>query len=106
MSKIIFNEYQQWTLEANQNIDSVSDRAIRYTPEFKIHAVKENLVGKGPSQIFAQRSAQSEWLLSLSEEDRTERQKTRTESSLFLLFSLNPTEIRCTILFYSLFSSN
>lgn len=31
---------------------SVSDRAIQYTSEFKIRAVKENLDGKGPAQIF------------------------------------------------------
>ncbi|MGK7379251.1 IS3 family transposase [Planococcus sp. 1R117A] len=54
MSKIIFNEHQRRVLEANPNIASVSDRAIQYTPEFKIHAVKENQAGKGPAQIFAE----------------------------------------------------
>jgi len=52
MSKIYFNEHQRQLLEANPNVSSVSDRAIQYTPEFKIKAVKENLAGKGPSQIF------------------------------------------------------
>jgi transposase len=52
MSKIIFNEHQIRLLEANPNVASVSDRAIQYTSEFKMHAVKENLTGKGPVQIF------------------------------------------------------
>ena len=52
MSKIIFNEHQIRQLELNPNVASVSDRAIQYTPEFKIHAVNDNLAGKGPAQIF------------------------------------------------------
>ena len=52
MSKIIFNEYQIRQIEANRFVASVSDRSIQYTPEFKIFAVKENLAGKGPVQIF------------------------------------------------------
>ena len=52
MSKIIFNEHQRRQLESNLNVASVSDRAIQYNAEFKIRAVKENLDGKGPSQIF------------------------------------------------------
>ena len=52
MSKIIFNEHQIRQLESNLNVASVSDRAIQYTPEFKIRAVNENLTGKGPAQIF------------------------------------------------------
>ena len=54
MSKIIFNEHQRRLLEANQNTVSVSDRSIQYTPAFKVQAVKENLKGKGPSQIFTE----------------------------------------------------
>lgn len=54
MSKIIFNEHQRRLLEANPNVNSVSDRSIQYKPEFKIVAVKENLSGKGPSQIFTE----------------------------------------------------
>ena len=54
MSKITFNEHQQRVLEANPNVASVSDRAVQYTPEFKIHAVKESLAGKGPAQIFSE----------------------------------------------------
>lgn len=52
MSKIIFNEHQRRVLESNQNVASVSERAIQYTSEFKIRAVKENIAGKGPVQIF------------------------------------------------------
>lgn len=54
MSKRIFNEHQCRRLEANPNVAAVSDRAIQYTPEFKVKAVKENLQGKGPSQIFVE----------------------------------------------------
>ena len=54
MSKIIFNEHQRRILEANPNVKAVSDRVIQYTPEFKVKAVKENLQGKGPSQIFVE----------------------------------------------------
>ncbi len=52
MSKIIFNEIQIKLLESNRNVDHVSERSISYTPDFKIRAVKENLNGKGPAQLF------------------------------------------------------
>ena len=52
MSKIIFNEIQMKQLEKNENILKVSERSIRYCPDFKIRAVKENQKGKGPNQIF------------------------------------------------------
>ncbi|WP_155767450.1 IS3 family transposase [Sporosarcina ureilytica] len=52
MSKIIFNEIQRKQLESNPNVASVSDRAIQYNAEFKIRAVKKNMNGKGPTQIF------------------------------------------------------
>ncbi|WP_135501973.1 IS3 family transposase [Planococcus koreensis] len=54
MSKIIFSEHQQRVLETNPNVASVSDRAIQYTPAFKIHAVKEYQTGKSPAQIFSE----------------------------------------------------
>lgn len=41
MSKIIFNEHLRQVLESNPNVASVSDRAIQYTAEFKIQAVKK-----------------------------------------------------------------
>ena len=52
MSKIRFNEHQRSLLERNPNVQSVSDRAIQYKPEFKIQAVHDYRNGKGPSQIF------------------------------------------------------
>lgn len=52
MSNIFFNEHQRQLLDVNPNVASVSDRAIQYTSGFKIRAVKENLAGKGPTQIF------------------------------------------------------
>jgi transposase len=54
MSKIIFNEHQCRVLAKNPNVASVSERAIQYTPEFKLRAVKENLDGKGPATIFSE----------------------------------------------------
>ncbi|MEC0304318.1 HTH domain-containing protein, partial [Terribacillus saccharophilus] len=54
MSKIIFTEFQQKQLEANPNVLKVSDRSITYSPAFKVAAVKENLNGKGPYQIFTE----------------------------------------------------
>jgi transposase len=52
MSKKIFNEFQRNQLENNPNVSHVSDRSISYRPEFKVNAVKENLKGKGPREIF------------------------------------------------------
>lgn len=52
MSKIIFNEIQMKLLENNPNVKHVSERSISYHPDFKVKAVKENLNGKGPGQIF------------------------------------------------------
>ncbi|MEC0302926.1 IS3 family transposase, partial [Terribacillus saccharophilus] len=54
MSKIIFTEFQQKQLEENPNVLKVSDRSITYSPAFKVVAVKENLNGKGPYQIFTE----------------------------------------------------
>lgn len=52
MSKIIFNEFEIQRLEKNPHVKHVSDRSIAYHPDFKLAAVKENLAGKGPIQIF------------------------------------------------------
>lgn len=54
MSKIIFNEHQRRQIENNPNVASVSDRAIQYTADFKLKAVRDNLAGKGPAQIFTE----------------------------------------------------
>lgn len=52
MSRKIFNARQMERLEQNPNVVKVSERSITYSPAFKIQAVKENLAGKGPQQIF------------------------------------------------------
>jgi hypothetical protein len=52
MSKTIFNDIQIRQLENNPNVKHVSERSISYEPAFKATAVKENLQGKAPSQIF------------------------------------------------------
>lgn len=49
-----FNESQTRLLEANPNVKHASDRSISYEPEFKLRAVKEYKLGKGPQQIFIQ----------------------------------------------------
>ncbi|WP_047155553.1 HTH domain-containing protein [Aneurinibacillus tyrosinisolvens] len=52
MSKIIFNAFQMKQLEANPNVSKVSERSLTYHPDFKLKAIKENLKGKEPMQIF------------------------------------------------------
>ncbi len=52
MNRRTFNPDQIRQLEANLHVASVSDRTIQYKGEFKIHAVRENLAGKRPIQIF------------------------------------------------------
>ncbi len=54
MSKIIFNMTQINQFEENPNVASVSERSIQYTAEFKVKAVRENMEGKGPQQIFTE----------------------------------------------------
>lgn len=49
-----FNETQIRLLEANPNVKHASDSSISYEPEFKLRAVKEYKLGKGPQQIFLQ----------------------------------------------------
>lgn len=52
MSKMIFNDSQIRQLKNNPNVKHVSERSISYEPAFKATAVKENLQGKAPYQIF------------------------------------------------------
>ncbi|WLD92656.1 hypothetical protein [Alkalihalobacillus sp. AL-G] len=52
ISRRFFNEFQRKQLENNQNVRHVSDRSISFQPEFKVKAVKENLEGNGPMDIF------------------------------------------------------
>ncbi len=54
MNKKNFTETQIRLLEANTNIKHVSDKSISYAPDFKLKAVKENKLGKGPQQIFVE----------------------------------------------------
>ncbi|WCN36739.1 helix-turn-helix domain-containing protein [Aneurinibacillus uraniidurans] len=52
MSKMIFNAFQMKLLGKNPNINKVSERSLTYHPDFRLKAVKENLKGKEPMQIF------------------------------------------------------
>ena len=54
MSKIIFNAFQIRQLEKNPNVAKVSERSITYSRSFKVKAVKENMSGKGPAEIFVE----------------------------------------------------
>jgi len=54
MSKITFTMTQINQLEENPNVASVSERSIQYTAEFKVKAVRENMEGKRPQQIFTE----------------------------------------------------
>ena len=50
--KSSFSVAQIKELEKNPYILKVSDKQITYQPDFKIKAVKENIQGKSPSEIF------------------------------------------------------
>ena len=52
MAGIRFTEEQLYILSQNKNIKKVTTKSITYSDEFKVHAVKEVLVGKAPSNIF------------------------------------------------------
>ncbi|EIT86900.1 transposase [Fictibacillus macauensis ZFHKF-1] len=52
MSKRTFTAFELKQLENNPNVAHVTERAITYSPAFKVRAVKENLAGKGPQRIF------------------------------------------------------
>ena len=54
MGKKLYTEKQIQRLEANPNVKSVSDRTISFEPDFKLKAIKENMLGKGPLQIFVE----------------------------------------------------
>jgi transposase len=51
---IFYNESDQFILLENPNVVKVSDRSISYQPDFKVRAVKENLAGKTPTQVFVE----------------------------------------------------
>ena len=52
MSKRILNEAEIKMLNENKNVLRVTSKIITYTPEFKVYAIKENLAGKLPKEIF------------------------------------------------------
>jgi hypothetical protein len=52
MTKIHFTKKEQEQLKRNQNVKSVSEKAIMYTDEFKRHFIMENENGKLPREIF------------------------------------------------------
>ena len=52
MAGIKFTEEQQYILSQNKDVKKVTTKSNTYSDEFKVHAVKEVLVGKAPSDIF------------------------------------------------------
>lgn len=52
MRKHIFSEVEQQILKKNPNVKKVSSKTITYSPDFKVHAVKESLNGKTSMMIF------------------------------------------------------
>lgn len=54
MSKRLFTTTQIKLLESNPNIENVSERAISYKSEFKLHAVQAYKSGRTPMQIFVE----------------------------------------------------
>ena len=52
MGKYYFTEEQVEELKNNKYVKNVSEKAITYTDEFKIHFINEYNLGKLPKQIF------------------------------------------------------
>lgn len=52
MSNRNFSEVEQRILSENPNVKKVSFKTITYSPDFKVHAIKEYLNGKTPMMIF------------------------------------------------------
>ena len=52
MTKRLLNRKEQEQLKGNPFVQSVSDKAITYTDEFKRHFIAENENGKLPRDIF------------------------------------------------------
>ncbi len=48
----IFSEQEIKQLEANPNVQKVTDKTITYAPEFKVEAVKAYEAGQTPMDIF------------------------------------------------------
>jgi transposase len=47
-----FTAHERDILTNNPNILEVNEHGIKYSPEFKLKAVKENINGKSPLEIF------------------------------------------------------
>jgi hypothetical protein len=52
LKRIVFTEEQIRKLEANTNVQKVSEVAITYTPAFKLEALQAYRTGQLPSEIF------------------------------------------------------
>lgn len=52
MTKKLFTKEDQKQLKCNPNVQSVSEKSITYTDEFKRHFIAENDNGKLPREIF------------------------------------------------------
>lgn len=52
LKRVLFTEEQMRQLEANPNVQHVSESTITYTPTFKLAAVQAYTQGQTPSEIF------------------------------------------------------
>ena len=52
MSNILFDEEQQKQLRANHWVNSVTEKSISFTEDFKVYFINEYNLGKLPKQIF------------------------------------------------------
>ena len=52
LKRVVFTEVQIERLEANPNVERVSESAITYKPEFKLKALQAYKAGQTPSEIF------------------------------------------------------
>ena len=60
MTKRLFTEKEQAQLKCNPHVESVSDKAITYTDEFKRLFITENENGKLPRTIFEEAGLDTE----------------------------------------------
>lgn len=54
MSKNVFTKEQLEALKNNPNVESVTEKRISYTEEFKKRFIEEYRIGKKPSRIFSE----------------------------------------------------
>lgn len=62
MSKILFNEKQVKLLKKNNNVKSVSEKAITYTDDFKKEFILKSEKGMFPREIFEEAGFDTEML--------------------------------------------